>query len=159
MLLVSDLSTACHTSGIKRRIKGLDISRPVGSFLKRGVQILHQVRTQQFASRVAQVLKNLMGGGGGGGGGWRLRHFENLGQFSRHWVGVSSYMYITNLYNKHASKKKKTLPKGGCGRTHHTPPPPPPPPHSDGHDILCVSCWGIILDEHFRKGHSVWKSE
>ena len=44
-------------------------SRPVGSFLKKGVQILHLVQIFFFltgpppASKVAQVLKQLMSGG------------------------------------------------------------------------------------------------
>ena len=50
--------------------------------------------------------------------------FKKIGQFSRHGVGVSSF--ISNLYNKQASKQtnkeKGSTSKRGCGRTHRTPP-------------------------------------
>ena len=74
--------------------------------------------------------KEVSGGGGGGGDSNTFYSFlQILGQFSSHGVGVSSY--ITNIYNKQATKKKFSSPKGGCGRTHRTPTPPPP---LDRHD-------------------------
>ena len=61
-----------------------------------------------FASKVAEVLKKADEGGRGEGGTptlfFSVSNFFLL-QFSRHGVGVSSY--ITNLYNKHARQKKK----------------------------------------------------
>ena len=58
------------------------------------------------ASKDAQVLKKLMGVGGGGGGDSDtfFPFLKILGQFSRHGVGVSSY-----ITNKRASKKIKVF--------------------------------------------------
>ena len=81
-------------------------SKPVSSFL-------HKVRCQPRKSR--KSWKSWLAGGG------ELLTLFFLRQVSRHGVGVSSY--ITNLYNKHARKKKNHIQKGGAVAPNAPPPP------------------------------------
>ena len=113
--------------------------RPVRSFWIMGVRVLHQICTQWFFFRGSAASLTLFrrkswkswwadGGGGGGGG--------ESDTFSRHGVGV--YSYITNLYNKQASKqakkkKRKVFTSKREVQSHPLHPPPPPP--SDGPDM------------------------
>ena len=62
---------------------------------EKGDRTLHQARDPYLESRASPKKAD--------------EHFfsllKNLGQFSRHWVGV--YSYITNLYTKQESNNKK----------------------------------------------------
>ena len=104
-------------------------NRPVGSFLKMGCGFCTRSVRSNFLYRSAASVESRAspekaGGGGGGGGGnpTCLFSFSNVGQFSRHGVGVS--LYVTNLYNKHTSNNNKITSKRGVW-SHPSPPPPP----------------------------------
>ena len=116
--------------------------RPVRSFLKRGCRFFY---------------RSAAGGGGGGGG---LQHFFSLlkicsRQFSRHGVGVSSY--ITNLYT--SNKKRFSPPKGGCGRTHCTPPPPPTFGRACFHIFCLIALIKACLHFKFEMSLENWNTK